>query len=226
MNSNIEQLQYILTNYEQVQYILKTYLKKKADFETVYHTYITKKTNIENIMKYTDPFENNLISPYKKYIDDQLNIIKELYNEYNNLKTEILNIKNIIKPNVTIFTDLLNEIDNSLLNKSSDTIFDINDNILKNIEDGPFENIAGFSKNEYSSINDNNFFYWEGPFGVLVPNHIDKVQSIYSNIHLTKEGQLIIKDNQIKEGVFVYDKETYLKNFAKAFNGLYIYNDN
>jgi hypothetical protein len=150
MNINIEYLQYILTNYEQIQYILKHFLKKKDEFETAYHAYITKKTNIENIMKYTDPVENNLISPYKKYIDNQQSIIKELYNEYNKLKTEVVNIKNIIKPNITIFTDLLNEVDNSLLNKSSNTIFDINDNIFQNIEDGSFENIAGFSKNEYS----------------------------------------------------------------------------
>ena len=56
-----------------------------------------------------------------------------------------------------------------------------------------------------------------------IPNHIDKIQSIYSNIYLTKDGNLIIKDNQVKESIFIYDKDTYINNFTDSSNGYYIY---
>jgi|688.fasta_scaffold827099_2 hypothetical protein len=215
--------QYINININNINNLLGYYLRTKHDFDTAYHTYITKKTNIENIMKYNDTSENELIMPYKKFIDNQLSNIKELHTEYNKNKSIIYNLKNEVKSNITILTDLLNEIENNLQNKSNANISDLDTQQI-NLDD-LIDNVVGFEKNEYSSLYDNNFFYWEGPFGVLVPKHIDKIQSIYSNIYLTKEGQLIIKDNQIKESIFVYDKETYLDNFTDNNNGYFIYSD-
>ena len=111
--------------------------------------------------------------------------------------------------------------DNNLYNKSNANISDLDFPLINSMKS--IDNIDGFEKNEYSSIYDNNFFYWDGPFGVLVPNHIDKIQSIYSNIYLTKDGNLIIKDNQVKESIFIYDKDTYINNFTDSSNGYYIY---
>jgi hypothetical protein len=209
-------------NVENIDSLIMSYIRAKTEFETAYHSYITKKTNIENIMKYNDISENELIMPYKTSVDNQLYNIKELHSEYNNNKSIIYNLKNEVKSNITILTDLLNEIENNLQNKSNANIPDLDTQQIN--LDNVIDNVVGFERNEYSSLYDNNFFYWEGPFGVLVPKHIDKIQSIYSNIYLTKEGQLIIKDNQMKEGIFVYDKETYLDNFTDNNNGHYIYN--
>jgi hypothetical protein len=206
-----------------VRNVLSSYLKKKAEYETNYHIYITKKTNIENILKYTNEIEDDLIEPYTKYLDNQLTILKDLHTEYNNVQNKIFNLKNELKSNIVILTDLLNEIENNLQNKSNINISNLDGLQINSNE--PINHIDAFEKNEYSSVYNNNLlFYWEGPFGVLVPNHIDQVQSIYSNIYLTKEGQLIVKDSIIKEAIFVYDKETYLDNFTNNNNGQYIYN--
>jgi hypothetical protein len=213
---------FININITAINNIIGSYLRSKTDFETAYHTYITKKTNIENIMKYTiDDAENDLIKPYKKYLDNQLISIKELYSEYNDKKSVIYNLKNEIKSNITILTDLLNETENNLQNKTIYTIFDVNDNIINN-QTYNDDDVAGFEKTEYSSVYDNNF-YWNGPFDILVPNNTDKVQSIYSNLYLTKNGDLLTRDDKLKENIFVYDKETYLENFAQNYNGQYVY---
>jgi hypothetical protein len=220
MNSSTE---YIKINIDNINNLMRHYLKIKNEFETSYHTYITKKINIENIMKYNNNDENELIMPYKNFIDNHLHNIKELHTEYNKNKTIICNLKNEIKSNITILNDLLNEIDNNLYNKSNANISDLDFSQINSIE--PIDNIDGYERNVYSSVYDNNLFYWDGPFGILVPNHIDTIQSIYSNVILTKEGQLIVKDNQIKEAIFVYDKETYINNFTDNMNGHLIYSN-
>jgi hypothetical protein len=220
MNSSTE---YIKINIDNINNLMGHYLRIKNEFETSYHTYITKKINIENIMKYNNNDENELIMPYKNFIDNHLHNIKELHTEYNKNKTIICNLKNEIKSNITILNDLLNEIDNNLYNKSNANISELDFSQINSIE--PIDNINGYERNVYSSVYDNNPFYWEGPFGILVPNHIDTIQSIYSNVLLTKEGQLIVKDSQIKEAIFVYDKETYINNFTDNTNGHLIYSN-
>lgn len=222
MSSTIRLTECININTNNINNLIRCYLRTKNEFETAYHSYITKKTNIENIMKYTDITENELIKPYKDFVENQLSNIKELHSEYNKNKSVIYNLKNDIKSNITILNDLLNEIENNLQNKSTNNIFDMNEH--QPIEHNEIiDDIDGFERNEYSSVHYNNLFYWDGPFGILVPNHIDTIQSIYSNVLLTKEGQLIVKDNKIKEAIFVYDKETYINNFTDCNNGYYIY---
>jgi hypothetical protein len=221
MNSSTAE--YIKINIDNINNLMGHYLRIKNEFDTSYHTYITKKINIENIMKYNNNNENELIMPYKNFIDNQLYSIKELHTEYNKNKTIICNLKNEIKSNITILNDLLNEIDNNLYNKSNANISELDFSQINSIE--PIDNIDGYERNVYSSVYDNSLFYWDGPFGILVPNHIDTIQSIYSNVLLTKEGQLLVKDNQIKEAIFVYDKETYINNFTDNTNGHLIYSN-
>jgi hypothetical protein len=208
---------YFEINIENINSLINSYIRTKTEFETAYHKYITKKTNIENIIKYADENENNMIIPYKNYLEEQLRGIKELQDEYNKYRDDIMNLKNEIKSNIVIMNDTLNEIENTIHNSISNTLFNTNDNIL-------FENeVDGFESREYSCLFDYNQ-YWRGPYNILVPNNIEYVQSAYSNLYMRRTGEMVIKDNDIGERICIYDKVTYLENYGKNYNGEYVYN--
>jgi hypothetical protein len=208
---------YFEINIENIDSLIKSYIRAKTEFESAYHKYITKKTNIENIIKYADENENNMIIPYKNYLEEQLRGIKELQDEYNKYRDDIMNLKNEIKSNIVIMNDTLNEIENTIHNSISNTLFNMNDNILLGNE------VEGFECREYSCLFDYNL-YWRGPYNILVPNNIEYVQSAYSNLYMRRTGEMVIKDNDIGERICIYDKVTYLENYGKNYNGEYVYN--